>query len=99
MYEKVFLLARADAVVEGREGSLSSFAHSDDDLLVGDSRAVSCCVDARDGGAATLVDDDLTTLELYETFERLRVGSKADLDEEAIEREYFFRSTITGGDT
>ena len=59
--DRVALLRRADAVVEGSQCCLRAFAHSDDDLLVGHRRAVTSGIDAGDGGAAALIDDDLAT--------------------------------------
>ena len=59
--DRVGLLRRADAIVEGGQCCLRAFAHSDDDLLVGHRRAVASGIDAGDRGAAALVDDDLAT--------------------------------------
>ena len=72
-------------VVEGGEGGFGTFAHGDDNLLVGDGGDIAGGIDAWDACAAMGVDDDLADAGFLQFIERLAVGTEAYLYEYSVQ--------------
>ena len=72
-------------VVKGGEGSFGTFAHGDDNLLVGYGGDIAGGIDAWDACAAMGVDDDLSDAGFLQFTERLAVGAEAYLYEYSVQ--------------
>ena len=72
-------------VVEGGEGGFGTFAHGDDNLLVGYGGDIAGGIDAWDACAAMGVDDDLPNAGFLQFIEGLAVGAEAYLYEYSVQ--------------